>query len=383
MLDDVDLLVCGAGPVGCVVAERAAAALGWKVLVVDKRAHIAGNCHDSKHSSGVLIHNYGPHYFRTNDDSLLQYLSRFTDWNPANYEVRSLVRGRLHPFPININTLEQYFGCNLTPDSAQQLLNDKRANIANPSNSEEWVLSRVGRELYQDFYRNYTIKQWGVEPRELEPEVCGRIPVKFDRDTRYVGHKHQVMPKAGFTAMFAKMLQSRRIRVLLDCSFEEVRHLVRPRRATVFTGPIDAYFGHCFGSLPYRSLQFDFVEHQSEYVQPCVQINYPNEHAYTRSVEIKHVTGQRHRRTVVSYETPQANGEPYYPVPKAENKSLYMKYAALAEREKMDKAVYFCGRLAQYRYFNTDEVILEALACVRRMERECGARPARSALSAA
>jgi UDP-galactopyranose mutase len=383
MLDDVDLLVCGAGPVGCTVAERAATVLGWKVLVVDKRAHIAGNCHDSMHSSGVLVHNYGPHYFRTNDDSLLHYLSHFTDWIPAHYEVRSSVRGRLHPFPINLTTLEEYYGRNLTPDSARELLNAKRAVIPVPSNSEEWVLSRVGRELYDDFYRNYTIKQWGVEPRELAPEVCGRIPVKFDRDTRYVTHKHQVMPKAGFTAMFANMLDHRRIRVLTDCPFEEVRDLVRPRRATVFTGPIDAYFGYCFGKLPYRSLQFDFVEHRTEYVQPCVQINYPNEHAYTRSVEIKHVTGQRHPHTVVSYETPRAEGDPYYPVPRSENKDLYMKYAALAGRECEKRAVYFCGRLAQYRYFNTDEVITEALACVRRMERECGAKPARSALSAA
>lgn len=207
--------------------------------------------------------------------------------------------------------------------------------------------------------------------------------MKFDRDTRYVSQKHQVMPKAGFTAMFAKMLRNRRIRVLLDCPFEEVRHLVRPRRATVVTGPIDAYFGHCFGKLPYRSLQFEFVEHSIEYVQPCVQINYPNEHTYTRSVEIKHVTGQRHPHTVVSYETPQAEGEPYYPIPRGDNKSLYMRYAALADRERIANQVYFCGRLAQYRYFNTDEVILEALACVRRMERECGTKPARSALSAA
>ncbi|MFO0804670.1 MAG: FAD-dependent oxidoreductase [Gemmataceae bacterium] len=383
MLDDVDLLVCGAGPAGCVVAERAATTLGWKVLVVDKRAHIAGNCHDSQHSSGVLVHNYGPHYFRTNDDSLLCHLSQFTDWIPANYEVRSSVHGKLYSFPINLTTLEEYYGRTLTPESACRLLSEKRIAIQQPSNSEEWVLSRIGRELYEDFYRNYTIKQWGVDPRELDPEVCGRIPVKFDRDTRYVSHKHQVMPKAGFTAMFAKMLRNRRIRVLLDCPFEEVRHLVRPRRATVVTGPIDAYFGHCFGKLPYRSLQFDFVEHYIEYVQPCVQINYPNEHTYTRSVEIKHVTGQRHPHTVVSYETPQAEGEPYYPIPRGDTKSLYMRYAALADRERITNQVYFCGRLAQYRYFNTDEVILEALECVRRMERECGTKPARSALSAA
>jgi UDP-galactopyranose mutase len=380
MLADVDLLVWGGGRVGCVVAERAATLFRWKVLVVDRRPHVAGNCHDSQFTNGVLIHNYGPHYFRTNDDSLLSYLSQFTDWIPANYEVRSMVRGKQYPFPINIDTLEQYFNVKLDAASAEQLLNGKRAGIQNAADSEEMVLSRVGRELYDDFYRNYTIKQWGMEPRELEPEVCGRIPVKLNRDPRYVTHKHQVMPKAGFTAMFAKMLRKRRIRVLLDCPFESVRSLIRPRRATVYAGPVDAYFGHCFGKLPYRSLQFDFVPHRQEYVQPCVQINYPNEHEYTRSVEIKHVTGQRHPETVLSFETPKTEGEPFYPVPQAANKSLSAKYQLLAERERVDNRVYFCGRLAQYKYFNTDEVMLEALACIQRIGAECGAKP-RSAAS--
>jgi len=383
MLDDVDLLVCGAGPVGCTIAERAANLLGWKVLVIDRRAHIAGNCYDSHFQNGVLIHNYGPHYFRTNDDSLLTYLSRFTDWIPANYEVRSTVRGELYPFPINLTTLERYYRKSFNPETARDFLDGMRDRIETPANSEEVVLDRVGRDLYEVFYRNYTIKQWGLEPRELEAEVCGRIPVKLDRDPRYVGHKHQVMPRNGFTRMFARMLRHRRIRVLLDCRFEDVRELIRPRRATVYTGPIDGYFGNCFGSLPYRSLEFDFVPHRQEYVQPCVQINYPNEHSYTRSVEIKHVTEQEHPETVISYETPGSAGEPFYPIPKAENKALYAKYRELAERERAERSVYFCGRLAQYRYFNTDEVIQEALACFERIRTECSARPVRSALSAA
>lgn len=378
MLDDVDLLVCGAGPVGCVVAERAATLFNWKVLVVDKRPHVAGNCHDSHHKSGVLIHNYGPHYFRTNDDSLLDYLSQFTEWIPAKYEVRSAVKGKLLPFPINLTTLEEYYGSPLTSESARRLLDEKRLPIHEPSNSEEMAMSRVGPELYESFYRNYTIKQWGVEPRDLGPEVCGRIPVKFDRDPRYVSHRHQVMPRLGFTAMFTKMLKNRRIRVLTDCPFEDVRDLIRPRRATLYAGPIDAYFGHRLGKLPYRSLRFEFAPRDVEFSQPCVQINYPNEHEYTRSVEIKHVTGQRHPRTVVSYETPQAEGEPFYPIPNVPNKELYQRYFELAEQERVRHRVYFCGRLAQYKYFNTDEVMLEALACVRKMERECGAKPVRS-----
>ncbi len=372
MLDDVDLLVCGAGPAGCVLAERAASVLGWKVLIVDRRAHIAGNCFDSLHSNGVMIHNYGPHYFRTNHENVLRYLSNFTEWIPAHYEVRSAVRGELFPFPINLTTLEQFFGRKLDIETAERLLAERRVSIAEPRNSEEHVLSRVGPELYEAFYRNYTQKQWGVHPRELAAEVCGRIPIRLDRDCRYVSHKHQVMPRRGFTALFARMIRHRNIRVLLDCPFRDVRDLIRPRRATVYSGPIDEYFGHSFGKLPYRSLNFEFIPHRTEYVQPCVQINYPNEHAYTRSVEIKHVTGQRHAETVVSYETPAANGEPYYPVPRPESATLYRRYQELAERETVRRQVYFCGRLAQYRYFNTDEVVQEALTCFQRIRTECG-----------
>jgi UDP-galactopyranose mutase len=381
MLDDVDLLVCGAGPVGCVLAERAARRLGWRVLVVDRRRHIAGNCYDSRHTNGVLVHNYGPHYFRTRDESLLRYLSRFTDWIPARYEVKSLVRGELFPFPINLSTLEQFYRRTLTAEEAEELLARRRQTTAQPRNSEEFVLSRVGRELYEAFYLNYTRKQWGLHPRELDATVCGRIPVRLDRDPRYVDHRYQVMPARGFTALFARMLRHRKIRVLLDCPFQEVRRLVRPRRATVYTGPIDEYFDYGLGRLPYRSLQFDWVVYPTEYHQPCVQINYPNDSPYTRSVEIKHVTGQKHPETVISYERPCGQGEPYYPVPRADNLALYRRYQQLAEAQTRDHRVWFCGRLAQYRYFNTDEVILEALKCFEEIRQRCATDAPPSALS--
>ena len=221
MLDDVDLLICGAGPAGCVIAERAARILGWKVLIVDRRRHIAGNCHDGPHANGVLVHHYGPHYFRTNDPNLIRYLSEFTDWVPANYEVRAAVGGRLLPFPINLTTLEQFFGRALDAEAAERLLARKRVPCGQPRNSEEFVLSRVGRELYEAFYLPYTLKQWGIHPRDLEPSVCGRIPVRLNRDHRYVDHRFQQMPRQGFTRMFARMLRHRRIRLLLDCDFRE------------------------------------------------------------------------------------------------------------------------------------------------------------------
>jgi UDP-galactopyranose mutase len=385
MLDDVDLLVCGAGPAGCVVAERAARVLGWKVLVVDRRDHVAGNCHDCFHPTGVLVHRYGPHYFRTNDDDLLAYLSRFTDWVPAHYEVRSLVRGRLMPFPINLTTLEMFFGKSLDAESARRLLDRLRAPIDEPGNSEELVLGKIGRELYEAFYRGYTLKQWGRPAAELDAGVCGRIPVRLDRDARYVGHRHQVMPRRGFTALFARMLRHRRIRVLPGCDFREVRDLIRPRQATLYTGPIDEYFDHRLGRLPYRSLRFEFVPFERPFVQPCVQINYPNDFAFTRSVEIKHVTAQQHAGTVVSLETPSAEGEPYYPIPAPASRELYQRYQRLAEAETARRRVWFCGRLAQYRYFNTDEVIQEALRCFQAIQRRCapGVRSASSLLATA
>lgn len=378
MVEAVDLLVVGAGPVGCVLAERAARVLGWNVLVIDRRSHIAGNCFDTLHSSGVRIHQYGPHYFRTRDASLLRYLTQFTDWIPARYIVRSYARGRLFPFPINLTTLEQFFGGALDQESAARLLAEKRVPVAAAGNSEELVLSRVGRELYEAFFLNYTLKQWQRHPRELDAEVCGRIPVRLDRDERYVDHPFQVMPKDGYTALFARMLRHRKIRVRLGCDFHAVRERLAPRRATVYTGPIDAYFDYCFGRLPYRSLEFEFIRYKTDYVQPCVQINYPADGPFTRSVEIKHVTGQQHAETVVSYERPRSQGEPYYPVPTAPSRALYERYRELAEASTFRERVYFCGRLAQYRYFNMDEAIGEALACFETIRRDCRQRPSAS-----
>lgn len=380
MSDDVDLLVCGAGPAGCVVAERAASVLGWRVLVVDRRPHIAGNCHDVHHASGVLIHRYGPHYFRTRDRGVLRYLSQFTDWIPARYEVRSLARGQLFPFPINLSTLEQFFGTRLDKHSAAALIATQRETDARPhadETSEDVVVRQVGRELYEAFYRPYTIKQWGLDPSQLSAEVCGRVPIRFNRDNRYVDAPFQMMPRDGFSRLFERMLRHRRIRVLLGTAFEQVRVKAR---VTVYCGPVDDYFGGVLGRLPYRSLAFDFVPIQRDYVQPCVQINYPSADVpFTRSVEIKHVTGQKHPTTVLSFETPTATGEPYYPVPTLANKMLYERYRELAEDETRQRGVYFCGRLAQYRYFNTDEVVREALSCFRRIQQRYA--PERSSLS--
>jgi UDP-galactopyranose mutase len=370
MPSDFDLLIVGAGPVGCVVAEVAARELGWSVQMIDKRSHLAGNCYDSNHSSGVFIHNYGPHYFRTSNESLFTYLSRFTEWIPGNYFVKSFAKGQYFSFPINLNTLEQFYGRPLTPESAEELLAQVRIPNDSPKNSEEFVLSRVGRELYETFYLGYTQKQWSRHPRELDASVCGRIPIRFNRDERYVNEKHQVMPKEGYTRLFETMIDHPRISVRLKTDYRHARHEMKPKRATVYCGPIDEYFDHRLGRLPWRSLRFEWREYAERFKQPCVQINYPNDFDYTRSVEIKHVTGQDIPHTILSYEYAQDMGDPYYPVPSAEARKLFHEYQALAEQETAVHNVYFAGRLAQYVYMNMDQAMETGLATVERLKKD-------------
>lgn len=368
----IDLLIAGAGPVGCIIAECAARLKGWRSLVVEKRNHIAGNCHDRFHDSGVLVHSYGPHYFRTNNERLLAYLSRFTDWVPGKYIVRSQFNGKLFPFPINLTTLEMFFGAKLDEDSARDLLASKALSFGTPTNSEQFVLSRVGRELYEAFYLGYTQKQWAMHPRDLAPSVCGRIPVRFNRDDRYVDHGHQLMPANGYTRLFENMLANPLIHVLLQTDFEEVRRHIKPAVATVYCGPIDEYFGRSLGRLGWRSLDFEFLVAQQEFVQPCVQINYPNDHEFTRTVEIKHTTGQIHPHTVISREYPRSSGDPYYPIPAEGQTKLADRYRQLAEQEESSGKLFFAGRLASYRYMNMDESMESAIAVFEKICRKSG-----------
>lgn len=341
-----DLIIAGAGPAGCVLADRAARDMAWRCLFVEKRPHIAGNCYDFFHENGLLLHRYGPHCFRTWKTSVVNYLGQFTEWIEGNHRVRSLHKGNLYPLPINLTTLEQFFGSTLTGEKARKFLAQKRIPIDAPANSEEFILSKVGRELYEAFYQGYTLKQWGIHPRDLLPSVCKRLPIRFNRDDRYVDESFQLMPKEGFTRLFERMLDHPLITVRLNADYFTVRKHLRARKASIYTGPVDQYFNFHYGRLEWRSLDFEWIEKEKEFDQPCVAINYPSDYEYTRSIEIKHVTQQKHPLTVLCREYPHSFGDPYYPVPTEANRKKYRLYKDLAERETAGKGVYFCGRLS-------------------------------------
>ncbi len=358
-----DYLVVGAGFAGSVLAERLASQLGKRVLIIDKRDHIAGNAYDCLNEDGILIHKYGPHIFHTNSDDVVAYLSKFTTWRPYEHRVLSQVDGQLVPVPINLDTINRLYHLSLDAQGMEAFLAARVEKRAFVRTSEDIVVSRVGRELYEKFFRGYTRKQWGLDPSQLDASVAGRIPVRFDRDDRYFTDSFQAMPAEGFTRMFEQMLDHPRITIRTGVDYREAARTY-PGAKIVYTGPIDEFFHFRFGPLPYRSLEFQHETHNVETYQAAPVINYPNEHPYTRVTEFKYLTGQKHKRTSIVYEHPRAEGDPYYPIPRPENAALYAKYRELAERTE---DVEFCGRLANYKYFNMDQVVAQALATFRRM----------------
>lgn len=356
----------GAGFAGAVLAERLASQRGATCLVIDKRDHVAGNAYDYYDRAGVLLHAYGPHYFRTNSDRIVQYLSQFTEWRPVEYKILSWTHGRYWQFPINLNTFEQLLGRPSTTEEMETTLAGWRMPIESPKNSEEVILSQVGERLYEMFFKNYTRKQWQRDPRDLDASVCGRIPIRTNRDDRYLNEKFQALPSKGYTALFEKMLAHPKIKVMLGTNYREARRDFRYRHL-IFTGPIDEYFDHCFGPLPYRSLRFEPQTIEREYFQPAMQVNYPNDEDFTRIVEIKHATGQQMPVTTIVREYPEdfAEGrEPYYPIPAPDAKMQHQRYVALAAETPNTT---FVGRLATYRYYNMDQVVGMALAAFEQL----------------
>ncbi len=358
-----DYLVAGAGLAGGVLAERLANGMGKRVLIIDKRDHIGGNTYDYRDAAGILVHKYGPHIFHTNSAEVMQYLSKFTAWRNYEHRVLAQVDGKLVPIPINLETIEKLYGLSLDAAGMQAFLAARAEAGRMIRTSEDIVLSRVGRELYEKFFKNYTRKQWGLDPSELDASVAGRIPVRFDRDDRYFTDTYQAMPKHGFTRMFERMLDAKNITIMTGVEYADVARAY-PNVKTIFTGPVDEYFGYRFGPLPYRSLEFRHETYAQERFQQAAVVNYPNDHAYTRVTEFKYLTGQSAPKTSVVYEYPRAEGDPYYPIPRPENAALYAKYKELAEQRP---EVHFVGRLATYKYYNMDQVVAQALVTYRKI----------------
>lgn len=360
-----DWLVVGAGFAGSVLAERLASQRDEKVLVIDRRPHIGGNAYDHYNEAGLLVHRYGPHIFHTNSQAVFDYLSQFTSWRPYEHRVRAEVDGQLLPIPINLDTVNRLYGLLLTSDALEEFFRERAERVAEIRTSEDVVVSRVGRDLYEKFFRGYTLKQWGVEPSALDKSVTARVPVRTDRDDRYFGDAFQFMPAHGYTRMFERMLDHPNIKVMLQADFREIRRDI-PYRRLVYTGPIDEYFDFRFGKLPYRSLRFRHMTLNKEWHQPVAVVNYPQTHDYTRVTEYKHLTGQEHPKTSLTYEFPSDDGDPYYPVPRPENAELYKRYEQLALSAQ---DVWFAGRLATYRYYNMDQVVGQALSIFKRMNK--------------
>lgn len=380
MRASTDFLIIGAGWAGMVVAERLANA-GWHCTVVDRRPHPGGNAYDETDAAGVLVHRYGPHYFRTNSPRIRHYLSRFTQWREVAFTIKSHTHGRYWSFPINLNTFEEFLGRPATTEEFTHWINQHRIPCENPTNSEEAILAQTGRPFYERFFEGYTLKQWQRHPRHLDPSVCGRVPIRTNRDDRYLNESFQALPDKGYTALFERMLDlSPNIDLHLGIDLHEARARWRHRHL-VFTGAIDEFFNHRLGHLPYRSLRFEPESYSGEalaartpisglpgFWQPAVQVNYPDPDVpWTRVVEIKHATGQQIDATTIVREFPkewQPGAEPFYPIPAPETRAAYQQYAQLAAQEPHTS---FIGRLATYRYYNMDQVIGMALAEASRL----------------
>ncbi|GAB3539961.1 UDP-galactopyranose mutase [Pontibacter brevis] len=359
-----DYLIVGAGFAGSVVAERLASQLNKKVLIIDKRPHIAGNAYDHYNEEGILVHKYGPHIFHTNSKDVFDYLSSFTEWRPYEHRVLASVDGQLVPMPINLDTINKLYGLHLTAFDVDDFFKSVAEQVPEIRTSEDVVVSKVGRELYEKFFRNYTRKQWGMDPSELDKSVTSRVPVRNNRDDRYFTDTFQAMPRHGYTAMFEKMLAHPNIKIMLNTDYHEILDVI-PFKQMIYTGPVDEYFDFKYGKLPYRSLEFRHQTLEQEVHLPTAVVNYPNEHAYTRVTEFKYLTGQLHPKTSIVYEYPKAEGDPYYPVPKAENAAIYSQYKKLADQTE---DVHFAGRLATYKYYNMDQVVAQSLTLFKKLK---------------
>lgn len=370
MAEEYDVVIVGSGISGITLAERYANVLDKRVLIIEKRDHIGGNCYDYFDADGILIHSYGPHYFHTQYPEIWEYVSRFTDWIPYVHRVLSYVDGKYVPIPVNIDTVNVLFDLQIRNENEmRKWLERNVVKIDEPRNSEESALSRVGPKLYEKMFKNYTIKQWDMHPRELDPAVMERIPVHFDHDDRFFTDPHQGLPREGMTGLFRRMLDNPRITLKLESDYFDIQDSLGEREFTIYTGPIDRFFDYRHGKLQYRSLRFETITLDEVFHQPQTVVNYPNDHAFTRVHESKHAIGIDAPRTTIVREYGTWGGEPIYPVLNERNLAVYEKY--LAETEKM-QGVYFAGRLATYKYINMDQAFKNALDLFYRLNPSLG-----------
>ena len=350
-----DYLIAGAGFAGSVMAERLASQQNKKVLIVEKRNHFGGNAYDEYDEHGILVHKYGPHIFHTNSKEVFDYLSQFTEWRFYEHKVLANLNGELYPIPINRITLNKLYKLNLkTDDDAKAYLESVREKRYPIINSEDIIINQVGKDLFEKFFKHYTKKQWNLFPNELSPSVCGRIPVRLNNDCRYFTDKYQFMPQNGYTKMFEKMLNHKNIEVILNTDYKTILNDIKFDKM-VYTGPIDYFFDYKFGKLPYRSIRFEWENLDIPRKQEVAVENFvDNSETFTRVTEYKYLTGQISTKTSLSFEYAQLEGEPYYPIPTNQNRKIYSLYKQEAE---ILKDVMFCGRLAEYQYYNMDHVV--------------------------
>ena len=371
-------LIIGAGYSGCVLAERIATQLDQRVLIVEKRNHIGGNAYDYYNEHGHLVHKYGPHIFHTKSKQVWSYLSRFTEWRPYYHHVLAVVEGKKVPLPFNLNTLYELFPPSYAAKLEERLLSrfgfGKKVPILQLKESKDSDLSLLADYIYENVFLRYTQKQWNLKPEELDSGVTARVPIYISRDNRYFQDPYQAMPKHGYTEMFQRMIQHSNIKVLLNTHYREVMNEVSFDRA-VCTGPIDEFFDYAHGEMPYRSLDFRFETLDQAQYQEVGTVNYPNDYDITRITEQKHLTGQISPKTTIIREFPQAyipgRNEPYYPIPKPENRDRLSLY--LAEAKKLNGTVLFAGRLGDYKYYNMDQAVVRALGI---FEKEIAREPA-------
>lgn len=364
-----DILIIGAGISGATLAERYAS-IGKKVVVLEKRGHIAGNCYDEYDENGILVSKYGAHLFHTNDAGVWEYVQRFAEWYPWEHKVIARVDNKTVPIPVNINTVNILFGENIsTEDEMKAWLDKNRIPFDKPKNGEEAVMNRVGPVLYEKMFKHYTKKQWDKYPEELNASVLERIPVRYNHDGRYFSDTYQALPKGGYTKVFENMLNHPNITVMLNTDYFDVKDQFEGFEKLFYTGPIDRFFefqDEMMEKLEYRSINFVTEHLDQEFFQENSVVNYPGQEVdYTRIIEYKHFGNQQSPKTSIVKEYTVDTGEPYYPVPNERNQQIYEKY-----KEKADllQNVYFVGRLANYKYFNMDQAFRNALDLFNSLE---------------